>query len=152
MREFELYGTVQAVFSSFDCLNYITDKKDLKRVFSLVHNYLEPNGLFIFDVNTEKRYRETFRNNFVYEFEDSLTVWQSEWNEKTKKCEFLIDMFSELENGDYFRSTEEQTQKFHSEEDILAAATGFELLKKSGGKGFDGCEPDEKTYYIFKRI
>jgi SAM-dependent methyltransferase len=152
MREFELYGTVQAVFSSFDCLNYITDKKDLKRVFSLVHNYLEPNGLFIFDVNTEKRYQETFRNNFVYEFEDSLTVWQSEWNEKTKKCEFLIDMFSELENGDYFRSTEEQTQKFHSEEDILAAATGFELLKKSGGKGFDGCEPDEKTYYVFKRI
>ena len=152
MREFELYGTVQAVFSSFDCLNYITDEKDLKRVFSLVHNYLEPNGLFIFDVNTEKRYKETFKNNFVYEFEDSLTVWQSVWDEKTKKCEFLIDMFSELENGDYSRSTEEQTQKFHSEKDILAAATGFELVKKSGGKGFDGCEPDEKDYYVFKRL
>lgn len=152
MRDFELYGTVQAVFSSFDCLNYITAKKDLSKVFSLIHNYLEPNGLFVFDVNTEKRYRETFKNNFVYEFEDSLTVWRSEWDEKTKKCEFLIDMFTELDNGDYLRSTEEQLQKFHSEEEILAAARGFELVKKFGGRRFDGCEPDEKDYYVFKRI
>ena len=152
MREFELFGTVQAVFSSFDCLNYITDKKDLSKVFSLVHNYLEPNGLFIFDVNTEKRYKETFKNNFVYEFEDSFTIWRSEWDEKTKRCEFLIDMFQELENGDYCRETEEQLQKFHSEDDIIKAAKGFELISKSGGKGFDGCLPDEKDYYVFKRI
>ncbi len=152
MREFELYGTVQAVFSSFDCLNYIVSEKDLKKVFSLVHNYLEPNGIFIFDVNTERRYKETFKNNFIYEFEDSLTVWRSDWNEETKICEFLIDTFQELENGDYFRSAEEQTQKYHSDEEIIQAAKGFELIKKSGGKGFDGCEEFEKVYYVFKRV
>ena len=57
MREFELYGTVQAVYSSFDCLNYLTEKGDLEKVFALVHNYLESGGVFIFDVNTEYRYR-----------------------------------------------------------------------------------------------
>ena len=34
MREFELYGTVRAVVSICDCINYITDPADLAEVFS----------------------------------------------------------------------------------------------------------------------
>ena len=52
MREFELYGTVQAVISVCDSLNYITDREELKQVFRLVNNYLDPGGIFLFDVNT----------------------------------------------------------------------------------------------------
>ena len=52
MREFELYGTVRAVVSVCDCINYITDPKDLLKVFKLVNNYLDPKGIFIFDINT----------------------------------------------------------------------------------------------------
>lgn len=35
MREFELYGTVRAVVSVCDCVNYITDEKELEQVFRL---------------------------------------------------------------------------------------------------------------------
>ena len=42
MREFELYGTVRAVVSICDSLNYILDYDDLAHVFSLVNNYLDP--------------------------------------------------------------------------------------------------------------
>ena len=51
MREFELYGTVKAVISLCDSINYITDPDDLLTVFKLVNNYLDPHGLFIFDFN-----------------------------------------------------------------------------------------------------
>lgn len=152
MREFELYGTVQAVYSSFDCLNYLTEKGDLEDVFSLVHNYLESGGVFIFDVNTEYRYKEIMDGqSYVYEFDDSFTVWRSIYSPDSENCEFIIDTFSELENGDYFRSCEQQTQKLHKKEDILAAAKGFSLVSITGGKGFDGCTEPEKEYYIFKR-
>ena len=40
MREFELYGTVKAVVSVCDSVNYITEKEDLTEVFRLVNNYL----------------------------------------------------------------------------------------------------------------
>lgn len=40
MREFELYGTVGAVFSICDSLNYITEPEELKQVFRWVNNYL----------------------------------------------------------------------------------------------------------------
>lgn len=47
LTEFELYGTVAAIVSTTDTLNHITDEADLRRVFSLAHNYLDPDGLFI---------------------------------------------------------------------------------------------------------
>lgn len=47
MREFELYGTVKAVISVCDSVNYITKKEELRKVFQLVNNYLDPEGLFI---------------------------------------------------------------------------------------------------------
>ena len=49
MREFELYGTVRAVISVCDSVNYITEPEELQEVFRLVNNYLDPKGVFIFD-------------------------------------------------------------------------------------------------------
>ena len=58
MREFELYGTVRAIYSVCDSVNYITEETDLEEVFRLVNNYLDPGGMFVFDFNTEYKYRE----------------------------------------------------------------------------------------------
>ena len=153
MREFELYGTVQAIYSSFDCLNYIEKSKDLEQVFVLVHNYLETGGLFIFDVNTEYRYKNVYGNNsFIYEFEDAFLTWRNYYDEKTQTCQFELNIFTENEFGSYDREYEQQFQKLHTHEEILNAAKGFELVKLSGGKGFDGCEEADKEYYVFKKL
>lgn len=58
MREFELYGTVKAVVSICDSINYILEEDDLREVFSLVNNYLDPKGMFIFDLNTKYKYEQ----------------------------------------------------------------------------------------------
>ena len=58
MQAFELYGTVRAVISVCDCVNYLTDPEELEEVFRLVNNYLDPEGIFIFDFNTQYKYRE----------------------------------------------------------------------------------------------
>ena len=51
MTEFELYGTVDAIVCCLDSVNYITDKRKLLKMFKLVKNYLNPGGVFIFDIN-----------------------------------------------------------------------------------------------------
>ena len=58
MQDFELYGTVRAVISVCDSMNYLTDEEDLEYVFALVNNYLDPGGLFVFDMNTIHKYRD----------------------------------------------------------------------------------------------
>ena len=154
MCEFELYGTVQAIYSSFDCLNYIVKSKDLKQVFVLARNYLESGGVFIFDVNTAFRYKDVFDgNSFVYEFDDGIfAVWRNAFDEKKSVCEFEIDVFYETEDGLYDRACESQKQKLHTREEIMECADGFELGSLTGGKGFDGCAENEKEYYVFKKL
>ena len=72
MREFELYGTVAAIVSLCDSVNYITEPDELTHVFSLVNNYLDPGGLFIFDFHTEHYYRDIVALSlFVKEPSDS---------------------------------------------------------------------------------
>ena len=63
MREFELYGTVGAVCCCLDSINYLTHDGDLEKCFSCVHNYLDPDGLFIFDVNTPYKFENVYGNN-----------------------------------------------------------------------------------------
>ena len=40
MREFELYGTVRAVISLCDSVNYLLEEEELLETFCLVNNYL----------------------------------------------------------------------------------------------------------------
>ncbi|MGN1317547.1 MAG: class I SAM-dependent DNA methyltransferase, partial [Lachnospirales bacterium] len=63
MTEFELYGTVDAIVSFCDSINYITDEEDLLQVFKLVNNYLDIKGLFVFDINTIYKFKEILGDN-----------------------------------------------------------------------------------------
>ena len=58
MRELELYGSVRAVVSVCDSMNYILEEADLREVFSRVHEYLEEDGVVTFDLNTVYKYRD----------------------------------------------------------------------------------------------
>ena len=60
MQEFELYGTVRAVVSVCDSLNYITEEEELEHVFALVNNYLDPQGIFLFDMNRTNNWKWFF--------------------------------------------------------------------------------------------
>ena len=54
MRAFELYGTVGAVVSVCDSLNYLLEEADVVQTFRLVNNYLYPQGIFVFDFNMRR--------------------------------------------------------------------------------------------------
>ena len=47
MRSFELYGTVRAVISVCDSMNYLLEESDLLDVFRLVNNYLDPGDFYL---------------------------------------------------------------------------------------------------------
>ncbi|MDD6075013.1 MAG: methyltransferase domain-containing protein, partial [Clostridium sp.] len=103
MREFELYGTVRAVVSICDSMNYILEQDDLVKVFSLVNNYLDPGGIFIFDLNTEYKYGTLLGNSTIAEDrEESSFIWENTYDEEERINEYDLSIFIR-EEGDLYR-------------------------------------------------
>lgn len=94
MREFELYGTVAAVVSICDSMNYILEYGDLVQVFKLVNNYLDPGGVFIFDLNTPYKYRELLADHtFAEDREESSFIWENFYDEDEEINEYDLTLF-----------------------------------------------------------
>lgn len=116
----ELYGTVAAVVSTCDCLNYITEKDDLLKVFKLVNNYLEKDGLFIFDINTEYKYKELLADNvFAEDAEDSAFIWQNEYDAENKLNRYGLTLFisEDIVYGDDFEEINTEDDNYLEDED-----------------------------------
>lgn len=131
MQEFELYGTVRAVVSVCDSLNYLTEDGDLKQVFSLVNNYLDPGGIFIFDMNTVYKYAEILGNSTIAENrEEGSFIWENEYDPETGINVYELAIFLPREDGLYEKSQEVHYQRAYSREEIESALAqaGLELL------------------------
>ena len=93
MRAFELYGTVQGAVSAYDCLNYLTGLSELSTVLALLHNYIEPGGVFVFDVNTPYRYEHVYADNcFCFEDDGALLVWRNDYAPRTRRNRMDLTM------------------------------------------------------------
>lgn len=127
MREFELYGTVKAVISVCDSVNYITKKEELRKVFQLVNNYLDPEGLFIFDFNTEYKYRELIGETVIAEDrEDVSFIWFNEYDEESHLNDIDLKVFVQEEGDIYQKFQEEHIQRGYTLDEIK------QLLEESG--------------------
>lgn len=131
MREFELYGTVAAVVSVCDSLNYLTEYEDLVRTFRLVNNYLDPGGVFIFDLNTEYKYRELLGERTIAENrEDQSFIWDNYYDEDQKINEYGLTLFIKEESGLYRKQEEFHYQRAYSMEEVRQALSeaGMEFV------------------------
>lgn len=80
MCALELPGPVDLVTCYHDGLNYLTKQEDVSRVFQRVYRYLNPGGLFIFDlVNVRKLARTDGSTTFLDEDKLSL-VWETSYD------------------------------------------------------------------------
>jgi SAM-dependent methyltransferase len=108
MREFELYGTVAAVISVCDSMNYILSEEDLLRVLRLTNNYLDPKGLFIFDLDTQYAYEEILGDNTIAENrEEGSFIWENTYYEEEMLNEVNLTLFIPEEEASLFRKYEE---------------------------------------------
>ena len=131
MREFELYGPVRAVVSVCDSVNYITEPEELAEVFRLVNNYLDPGGIFLFDFNTQYKYREVMGDCTIAEDRgDCSFIWDNCYYEEEKINEYDLTLFireGSDDNGALYRKYREtHFQRGYTLEEIR------ELLSSAG--------------------
>lgn len=151
--DFELYGTVDAALCLLDSINHLTEDGDLDSLFSLFNNYLNPEGLFIFDVNTKYKFEKILSDNiYTYETDDVFYAWENSYEDGI--CDMYVNFF--VKDGDtYRRIIQEHSERYYSHEDIeiLASKYGFEVLGVFGELTFDSPEEDcQREFWVLKKI
>lgn len=154
MRSFELYGTVRAVVSICDSMNYILDEDDLREVFRLVNNYLDPRGIFVFDLNTVYKYRELLGETTISENrKEGSFIWDNYYDEESGINEYDLTLFIH-EKGDLYRKYEEtHYQRAYDLDTIrrLMAEAGMEFLAAYDAFTRAPAEEDSERIYIVAR-
>ena len=154
MTDFELYGTVDAVVCCLDSLNHLTEDGELEKCFALVHNYLNPNGLFLFDVNTPHKFRHTYGvNDFILENEGAVCCWQNQFDADSGLCDFILTIFEKQSDGRYSRTDTVQTERCYSRSHLTRALkqAGFEMLGIYEDYGFTPATRRADRWYVAAR-
>ncbi len=152
MRSFELYGTVRAIISLCDSINYLLEDEELDKTFRLVNNYLDPKGIFVFDFNTVYKYGVIGDSTIAENREDCSFIWENTYDESTHLNEYDLTLFTRTGSGkdeDIYRKTvEEHVQRGFTALEMkeLIEGSGLKLIKMLDGVTLNA--PDDKSERI----
>ncbi len=154
MLELELFSTVGTVISVCDSLNYLVGENDLETVFSLVSNYLYPGGLFIFDLNTDYKYREVIGNRTIAESRDDCSfIWDNLYDPEKKINEYDLTLFIEGEDGRFDRFLETHYQKGYDPAYVkrILEENRFKVVKMTDSEtGGDVSDTTQRIFVVAK--
>ena len=154
MREFELYGTVRAVVSVCDSVNYIDEEEDLTEVFRLVNNYLDPGGVFIFDFNTLYKYREILGDRTIAENrEDCSFIWDNYYYEEERINEYELSIFIREKENLFRRYEETHFQRGYTLDDMIRMIkdSGLEFVTAYDAFTREAPKEDSERIYVIAR-
>ena len=154
MREFELYGTVAAVVSVCDSMNYILEEADLLTVFRLVNNYLDPGGVFIFDLNTIYKYSELMGETTICENrEEGSFIWENYYEEEEQINEYDLTLFIKEDSGLFRKYQETHYQRGYELGTIkrLLTEAGMEFVTAYDAFTREAPREDSERLYVIAR-
>ena len=128
MTALDLYGTVDAAVCTLDGLCHLPDEESLSAALRKVSLFMNPGGVFLFDVNSVYKHRAVLGNNtFVYDTDDVYCVWQNTLLSDGVTVQMDLDFFEPVSDaGDYVRQSERFTERAYPRETLEA------MLKKAG--------------------
>jgi len=156
MTEFELYGTVKAVVSICDCLNYLIQNEQLLKTFKLVNNYLDPGGIFLFDMNTRHKYEEIGDSVIAENREDASFIWENFFDSDENINEYDLTLFVKDESGKYEKYEETHSQRAYSFDEVknmledagMEFVSCFKAFTKEEIKDEKAMNECERVYFV----
>ena len=152
LQQLRLPRAVDMAVCALDSLDYITDPKDCQEAIRRIYKYLNPGGIFIFDVNTPEKLRAMDGQVFLDEDDDVYCVWRGEFDEQTNICSYGMDLFQRKGNL-WERSFEEHCEYAYSAEQLVGylKAAGFTHIRVYGDRRMEAPVEGEQRIYIKAR-
>ncbi|MDE5860066.1 MAG: class I SAM-dependent methyltransferase [Oscillospiraceae bacterium] len=155
MTRLDMFGTIDITICALDSLNHLPDLSAIEKTIGRVSLFCEPNGLFVFDVNTPYKHRNILGNNtFIYDLDEVYCVWQNTYSEKNNRVDMCLDFFEHREDGLYAKYEDEFSEIAFDESviDSILIENGFEIAAKYDYDTVSNSRPDsEKLVYVAKK-
>lgn len=148
LERLDLYGTVQAAVSTFDTFNHIGPFPRFAAALKRCALFIEPGGLFLFDLNTPYKQEQVLADNvYLLEAEDVTCRWENHWDAARRCTQITVDM---AYPGDPEHEIERFTEYAYSLEQIGQACgeAGLRIEQVCDGERFSPLRPDSERYLI----
>lgn len=151
MEKLELNGTVDVCLCCLDSINYITDPDTLLKAFHLVATHLEPQGLFVFDINTPYKFECIRDQSYVREDEDVYCVWQC--FVEAELCKYEFDIFKMQSNATWRRYEETHTERIYTPQMLKTSlvTAGFEDIHVYSELSFEPAQKEDYRLFFTAR-
>ncbi|MCD8005700.1 MAG: class I SAM-dependent methyltransferase [Oscillospiraceae bacterium] len=127
MTSFSLLRKADVIISTLDGINHLNSAEAVERTFSRVSKNLRHGGIFVFDVNTVYKHRNTLGNNcFIFDTDDVYLGWQNDYRQSDESVLITLDFFVNTNDGKNSRFTESFRERAYPVMKI------FGMLMKSG--------------------
>ena len=152
MEKLDLYGTVDACVCLLDSVNHITRRKVLQEALHRVWLFLEPGGVFIFDIHTPEHLASLDGEVFLDETEDAYCVWRTEFDRRRRVCLYAMDVFHR-EGEVWLRGSELHEEYAYTPDEITAylQEAGFIDVRRYGDRKLRKPVPGEDRLFFTAR-
>lgn len=154
MRKIDMFGTIDVTVCTLDSINHLACKEDVFETFKKVSLFAEPEGLFIFDVNTPYKHKFVLADNtFVFENDEVYCVWQNFLNDDDS-VDISLDLF-EKDGESYFRASESFSEISIPLDEIknMLCESGFEVLGVYDGyENREVSDNSERAVFVARKI
>ena len=136
-------------------MNYILEDEELSEVFRLVYNYLDNEGIFIFDMNTVYKYERVLADNtFAEDREMSSFIWENYYDQEEAINQYDLSLFVREKDGRYCKYEETHLQRAYEQRKVeeLLNESGLELLHVYDAFTKEiPAENSERIYFVCRR-
>jgi ubiquinone/menaquinone biosynthesis C-methylase UbiE len=149
MTELVLNKSFDTVLCMCDGVNYIVEEEALFKYFKTIHNVINAEGVFIFDISSRYKLSNILGDNTLFQEKDDFCyIWENSYYKEKELLEMRLNFF--IPKQDMYKRVEEyHIQRAYSEEFLikLLAEAGFKNIRS-----FDDMKlkkPNSKSERIF---
>ena len=129
MCEMDTYGSYAAMFCLEDGVNHITREGGLGMFLSRAYNFIDPDGLLVFDFLTDRYFREIAAEGFFFEDTGNGTcLWTADYEDRLMRYDVVC--YSAERNGLYSRTDDTVEERAYAAGEIRKALreNGFSVI------------------------
>lgn len=146
LTKLDLYGSCGAFLCMIDGFNYILNPNSLYKIAKRIKKcFLDPDGLFIFDISSEYKLKSFIGNNtFIHDGDKVFYTWENKYYSGIKMSEMYLNFFVKTKTG-YTRFGERHLQHAYSENEIknIFLSAGFSSVDAYSPLTFEPPKKDD---------